>query len=128
MLHTVATNGVKFFYTHWNMKTAIMAYIMFIIITKHTSLICDLNQACCEKIYRKWYFGSDRRFVDGERGNFEQIPYNFKHLKKNLLQIYVFEHVSPAMINIGEQEQPTTEINIKQIYLEFFSYDRVHEL
>lgn len=43
----------------------------------------------------------------------------FKHLKNNLLQIYVFEHVSHAMINIGEQEQPTTIINIKQIYLEF---------
>ena len=112
------------------MKTAIMAYIMFIIITltEHTSLIRDLNQACCEKIDCKWYFGSDRRFVDGERGNFEQIPYNFKHLKENLLQIYVFEHVSHAMINIGEQEQPTTKINIKQIYLELFSYDRIHEL
>lgn len=118
MLHTVATNGVKFLYTHWKMKTAIMAYIMFIIITftEHTSLICDLNQACCEKTDRKWYIDGDHRFVDGEGGNFEQTP---SSTSDNLLQIYVFEHVSHAMINIGEQEQPTTIINIKQIYLEF---------
>ena len=36
-------------------------------------------------------------------------------LKNNLLQIYVFEHVFHAMIGIGEQEQPTTEINVKQM-------------